>query len=451
MLAGLATPRRLVRGETLSHAGDAPISCANLQSGVMKIQAITKDGEAAILGLLYPGDFIGRPFSNIELHDIVALTDVTLCSFPKARFEAALSDHPALESLLLRRTLAELDRARGWLLRMGHSSAGARVAGFIEDMARRLGALGCDTPVQLELPLSRGEIAELLGLTIETVSRQFTRLKAMGAIELHGTRGLVVQDAALLRLQAAFDLTRAFDAHLHCLQVTPYAAYALGDGGMSGFPVTSIVEAIEKQRHTDREMVEARLKSEGVSWDWAARDGDSVVRLAEASRLADVVVMSAGPFEHTPKLQVSLTGDVAMQSAAPVLAVAPSVRSLNLSAPVVVAWDGSQEAAIAMRQSLPLLHLAKDVHILTVEEKPNDFRASDAARYLSRHGLEAEVIERGKGGSTIEDVIREEVMRLGAGYLVQGAYGHSRLRQTLFGGVTLNLLSDAPVPLLLGH
>jgi len=253
------------------------------------------------------------------------------------------------------------------------------------------------------------------------------------------------------RLQAAFDLARAFDAHLHCLQVTPYAAYALGDGGMSGFPVTSIIEAIEKQRRIDRDFVEARLKSEGVSWDWAARDGDSVVLLAEASRLADVVVMSAGPFERTSKLQVSLTGDVTIQSAAPVLAVSPSLRQLNLAAPAVVAWDGSREAATALRQSLPMLQRAPQVHILTVEEKPSDFRASDAARYLSRHGVEAEVIERSKGGSGIEDIIREEVMRLGAGYLVQGAYGHSRLRETLFGGVTLGLLSDAPVPLLLAH
>lgn len=253
------------------------------------------------------------------------------------------------------------------------------------------------------------------------------------------------------RLQAAFDLARAFGAHLHCLQVTPYAAYALGDGGMSGFPVTTIVEAIEKQRRDDRDKVEARLKQEGVSWDWASRDGDSVVRLAEASRLADVVVMSAGPFEKTPKLQVSMTGDVAIQAAAPVLAVTPGMKGLNLNGHALVAWDGSREAATAMRQSLSLLRMAKEVHILTVEEKPSDFRASDAARYLSRHGLEAEVIERSTGGKSIEEVIREEILRLGACYLVQGAYGHSRLRQTLFGGVTRGLLSDAPVPLLLAH
>jgi nucleotide-binding universal stress UspA family protein len=193
------------------------------------------------------------------------------------------------------------------------------------------------------------------------------------------------------------------------------------------------------------------LKSEGVSWDWASRDGDSVVRLAEASRLADLVVMSAGPLENAGKIQVALTGDVAIAAAAPVLAVTPGLRSFDVGGVALVAWDGSREAAVAMRASVPMLHRASAVHILTVEEKPSDFRATDAARYLSRHGIEAEVIERGAGGQSIEAVIREEVMRLGATYLVQGAYGHSRLRQTLFGGVTRGLLSDAPVPLFLGH
>lgn len=253
------------------------------------------------------------------------------------------------------------------------------------------------------------------------------------------------------RLQAAFDLARTFGAHLNCLQVTPYAAYALGDGGMSGFPVTTLIEAIEKQRREDRATVEARLKAEGVSWDWAAREGDAVVRLAEASRLVDAVVMSAGTFEKTPRLQLATIGDVVMQAAAPVLAVGPGERALNLAGVVVVAWDGSREAAVAMRGSLAVLKMAKEVHILTVEEKPSDFRASDAARYLSRHGVEAEVIERGTGGNSIEAVIREEILRLGASFLVQGAYGHSRLRQTFFGGVTKGLLSDPPAPLFLGH
>lgn len=253
------------------------------------------------------------------------------------------------------------------------------------------------------------------------------------------------------RLQAAFDLARAFDGHLNCLQVTPYAAYALGDGGMSGFPVTTLIEAVEKQRVEEREAMETRLRQEGMTWDWVARDGDGGAKLAEASRLADVVVMSAGTFEKSGRLQMVMTGDVALQGAAPVIAVGPAATGLVVDGVVVVAWDGSREAAVAVRGGLPLLQRAAAVHILTVEEKPSDFRALDAARFLARHGVSAEVIERGDDGAGVEGVIRAEVVRLGANLLVVGAYGHSRLRQTLFGGVTKGLLSDPPTALLLGH
>ncbi len=253
------------------------------------------------------------------------------------------------------------------------------------------------------------------------------------------------------RLQTAFDLARAFGGHLVCLQVTPYAAYALGDGGMSGFPVATLVEAIEASRREERSKVEKQLKAEGVAWDWVSRDGDAVVRLCETARLADVVVMSSGPFPGAPRLQLAVTGDTAMQAPAPVVAVPPGGQGLAVTGAAMIAWDGSQEAAKAMRGAMPMLRLAESVHLLTVEEKQTDFRARDAAKFLARHGIGAEVIERGDGGKTVEAVIREELMTRRIAWLVQGAYGHSRLRETLFGGVTRGLLSDAPVPLVLGH
>ncbi len=202
-LSVMATRRTVAAGEALFRAGDEPLLCATLQSGVMKLSATTAGGEEAIVGLLFPGDFIGRPFTTGAAgQDVVALTEVQLCSFPRARFEAALAEHPRLEALLLGRTLAELDRTREWLLRMGRASAGARVAGFLEDMVRRLGVLGCTAGTTVELPLSRGEMAALLGLTIETVSRQMTRLQGLGAIALRGGRQLMITAPALLAAEA---------------------------------------------------------------------------------------------------------------------------------------------------------------------------------------------------------------------------------------------------------
>jgi CRP/FNR family transcriptional regulator, anaerobic regulatory protein len=211
-MAPLGIQRRLGRGETLMRAGDPPLVCANVQAGVMKISSTTPAGSEAIVGLAYPGDFIGRPFAQGDDHDVVALTNVELCVFPRAAFERAISSHDRMERLLLQRTIAELDRARDWLLRMAHASAGARVAGFLHDMRRRLAVNDCQKgavatgPQRFDLPMSRGEMADLLGLTIETVSRQMTKLRAAGIIELPGGRGVIIrQPEALAAAAAALD------------------------------------------------------------------------------------------------------------------------------------------------------------------------------------------------------------------------------------------------------
>jgi CRP/FNR family transcriptional regulator len=202
-LTRLGVQRRLARGDTLVRAGDPPMLCANLQTGVMKIRASTADGAETIVGLLYPGDFVGQPFANSNHHDIVAVTDVELCVFPRGPFERALADHPRMERLLLERTLAELDRARLGLVRMANASAGARVAGFVDDIGRRQ-APACRPAAMpaFDLPLSRGEMADLLGLTIETVSRQLKRFEAAGVMQLVGRRGVIVRDAPALAAAA---------------------------------------------------------------------------------------------------------------------------------------------------------------------------------------------------------------------------------------------------------
>ncbi len=258
-------------------------------------------------------------------------------------------------------------------------------------------------------------------------------------------------DGQEARLAAALDLARACGGHLVCLSVMPYAAYALGDPAMGAFPVTTLIDAVEARRREERVAVEARLRREGVSWEWQSADGDSADRLVEHARLADVVVMSAGPFARNGALHMGVTGDVAIRAPAPVLAVRPQATGVDVAGPALIAWDGSQEAATALRAALPLLALAATVTILTVAEKDSPFTARAAAAFLSRHGVAAEVEERDAGGASVEQVIRSVAAQRQAAWIVQGAYGHSRMRQLLFGGVTRGLLADAPVPILIAH
>ncbi len=194
-LAAQGIHRTLARGESLIRAGDPIRLCANIQRGLMKICHTNPAGQDVIVGLLWPGDFLGTPFAEAgpAPHDVVALTAVSLCVFPQAVVERCMVAHPAMERSLLTRTMAELAQVRGALSRLARATALARVAGFIAETAHRRG--GTDAAVQsVELPLSRGEMADLLGLTIETVSRQMTRLKAAGVIGLPGGRRVVIQD-----------------------------------------------------------------------------------------------------------------------------------------------------------------------------------------------------------------------------------------------------------------
>lgn len=197
----LGRRRRLSRGDTLIWAGDESMICGNLLSGVMKLSVSTMDGREQTVGLLYPADFVGRPYADQADFTVTALGDVELCVFPRKAFEQVLEDHARMERLLLQRTFEALDEARGRMLALARLSAAEKVAGFLLDMADRSG--GCRAtafgPVTFDLPLTRGEMAEALGLTTETVSRQLTRLKARKAIALHGARGITIRERELVR------------------------------------------------------------------------------------------------------------------------------------------------------------------------------------------------------------------------------------------------------------
>lgn len=194
--------RKVARGETVIWSGDESVICANLLDGILKVSASTIDGREQTVGLLYPADFVGRLFGDRAGFTVTALTDAELCVFPRGRFEAVLHDHVRMERLLLERTFSALEDARGRMLTLARRSAEERVAGFLIDMVDRIGNAGCratsDGPVTIDLPLTRGQIAELLGLTIETVSRQFTKLKTAGLIALPSLKTVTVRDRAAL-------------------------------------------------------------------------------------------------------------------------------------------------------------------------------------------------------------------------------------------------------------
>lgn len=96
--------RYVAKGETVIWAGDENMICANVVAGVFKLSTSTADGREQIVGLLYPADFLGRPYAPSSNYTVDALTDAELCVFPRKHFEQALHDYEELERLLLQRT-----------------------------------------------------------------------------------------------------------------------------------------------------------------------------------------------------------------------------------------------------------------------------------------------------------------------------------------------------------
>lgn len=263
----------------------------------------------------------------------------------------------------------------------------------------------------------------------------------------------IQQDDGLeARMQAALDLVRASGGHLTCLQVTPIQVYVAGDGFAGGYVFASTLEAVEKQDEALRNRLVERLAGEDVAWDYAAVTADPVQSLVRHSRLADVIVMSQLPRKGMSGMSATLTGDVLMAARVPVLAVPPSLQCIDFAGPAVVAWNGSFEAAHALKMAVPLLARASAVHLVAVDEHEGaDFRGSDASEYLSRHGIRSELHLVRKEESAAGPSLTSMAQTLGAAYLVMGAYGHSRAREWLFGGVTRSMLADADLPLLLAH
>jgi CRP/FNR family transcriptional regulator len=192
--------RTLTAGESLIWEDSESVLVANVIEGVLKLSTGTVDGREQIVGVVYPSDFIGRPFGATTPHSVTALTDAKVCAFSRTDFDSFASRHPALEHKLLQRMLTELDRTRRWMLLLGRKNAEERVATFLLDISERLVDPAhdlTDEPLDaFDLPFSRQQIGDILGLTIETVSRQLTKLKRDGLIDLPSRRAVVIGDRA---------------------------------------------------------------------------------------------------------------------------------------------------------------------------------------------------------------------------------------------------------------
>jgi CRP/FNR family transcriptional regulator len=212
-LAQIAHRKKIRAGQTIISDEEPVDFFANVISGAIKLTKTLPDGRQQIVGLLFAPDFLGRAYSKNNPYTAEAATDVEICTFPNAAFERLVSEYPGLQQRLFQHTLDELDAARDWMLLLGRKTAEEKVASFLYMLARRSMLTGCAhkneaVSAAFELPLTRSDMADYLGLTIETVSRQLTRLKTSHVIRLSTNRLIMVPDMNRLALAAGQDGNR---------------------------------------------------------------------------------------------------------------------------------------------------------------------------------------------------------------------------------------------------
>ncbi len=255
------------------------------------------------------------------------------------------------------------------------------------------------------------------------------------------------------RLQAALSVVRASSGHLTCLHVTPINAYVAFDGFGGVFAMHDIMKVLDEQEAAMRDKIEAQLSREDVSWSYEQTTADPIYSLVSHGALNDLIVVGRSRHGKTTAYPaMTMFGDILKSCRTPILVYPESKKSYDPLGPAVVGWNGSFEAANALRAALPLLKKASRVHIVTIgEDKELDFPPLDASEYLSRHDIKTELHTETRGSRTVAEKLIAVAQALDASSLVMGAYGHSRAREYWFGGVTRSVLTECPVPLILAR
>ena len=200
-------------GQPVVWSGDHMDFVASVVTGIATLTQTMEDGRTQMVGLLLPSDFVGRPGRDRAPYNVTATTDLLLCCFRKRPFEELMKRTPHIGQRLLEMTLDELDAAREWMLLLGRKTAREKIASLLAIVARRDASLNLKSPqgkIILDLPLTREAMADYLGLTLETVSRQMSALRRDRVIELEGKRHVIIPDFDQLLEVAGDDSDGAF-------------------------------------------------------------------------------------------------------------------------------------------------------------------------------------------------------------------------------------------------
>jgi len=270
---------------------------------------------------------------------------------------------------------------------------------------------------------------------------------------------LTTADDPVATLDAAVALARREEAHLDvfCLGIDRTQTGYYYVGAMALIQVETIERAQEEAKAL-AETARGHLAAEDVRWAVeaaVAQVGGLSALVGLRARFADLVILPR-PYGEGRGVEAEAVLESALfDGQAPVLVLPPGSSAERIGRRVVIAWNQSAEALVAVRRALPILRAAERVNVAIVDPPRHGPERSDPggalSQMLARHGVKAEVSILARTLPRVSDVLVRHVADQGADLLVMGAYSHSRFAQSILGGTTRNLLEQAGVPVLLAR
>lgn len=255
------------------------------------------------------------------------------------------------------------------------------------------------------------------------------------------------------RLRVTLLLARLFEARVIGMGISPDPdVLALAQNGFAAAALATELARLEDETAQLGSNLMAALGRQGVLGEWRTAKGSAAAVLARHAHVADLIVLSQNDPDHPTDL--ANPGDVVFTSGRPVLIVPYSGRFERIGKQIMIAWNSSREATRAVHAALPLMTASDVVTVFSakpIAERDNGDHGAELVRHLQRHNLR---VARETGAAAQEDVadtLQVRAANLGADVIVMGAFGHSRLRETILGGTTSDMLEQMTTPVLMTH
>ncbi|WP_425644261.1 universal stress protein [Agrobacterium leguminum] len=222
--------------------------------------------------------------------------------------------------------------------------------------------------------------------------------------------------------------------------------------------LTALAKLLKRLENLEAQMVivcDLKLSSEARQQILSEMLEEHRLIADELMKLGFIVLAGSG-IRNDGDLRKTVIAATVFDARSPLVFLAPELKATLRPKKVLLAWNSRPEAARAAKEALPLLVQADAVHIVLVDPDASYYSnggepGADVAAFLSRHGVKAVVEQVASADRRIEAVLRQRAREIGCDMIVMGAYGHSRLRERIFGGVTASILEECPIPVFLAR